>query len=84
MSSLAPVAGEHYRLVVAQGEILESEVMPHLEMPYFHFRPETGVRSCMEGWLRQGGTHHQCLHLGDQTERWRLFAELAGLEYVRV
>jgi L-arabinose isomerase len=82
--SLVALEGEHYRLVVAQGEILDTGEMPNVEMPYFHFRPESGVRDCLDGWLRAGGTHHQVLHLGDVRERWRLFAELTGVDCVEV
>jgi len=53
-------------------------------MPYFHFKPENGVRACLNGWLKNGGTHHQCLTLGDNTRRWKLLCELLDIEYVEV
>ena len=84
LASLVPLAGEAFRLVVATGEILDTEELPHVEMPYFHFRPDTGVRGCLDGWLNAGGTHHQCLHLGDQRRRWEMFCDLAGLDCVQV
>jgi L-arabinose isomerase len=79
--SLVPVVGEQYRLVVAQGEILDTDELPNVEMPYFMLRPEKGVRECLNAWLRNGGTHHQVLHLGDTRPRWRAFCDLAGIEY---
>ena len=82
--SLVPLAGEQYRLVVATGEILDTEELPNVEMPYFHFKPDTGVRACLDGWLKNGGTHHQCLHLGDVSRRWEMFCDLVGIECVRV
>lgn len=82
--SLVPLEGERYRLVASVGEVLDTEEMPNVEMPYFHFRPDTGVRACLDEWLRSGGTHHQCLHLGDVSRRWEMFCELTGVEYVRV
>ena len=82
--SLVPLEGERYRLVVSVGEVLDTEEMPNVEMPYFHFRPDTGVRACLDGWLANGGTHHQCLHLGDVSRRWEMFCQLTGVEYVRV
>lgn len=82
--SLVPLVGERYRLVVSVGEVLDTEELPHVEMPYFHFKPDTGVRACLDGWLRNGGTHHQCLHLGDVSRRWEMFCELTGVEFVRV
>ena len=84
LTSLVSLPGGDYRLVAATGEILDTEELPHVEMPYFHFRPESGVRKCLDGWLEAGGTHHQCLHLGDRSRRWERFCELAGVEYVSV
>ncbi len=84
LASLVPVVGERYRLVVAQGTILDTDELPRLEMPYFMFKPERGVRACLDGWLRNGGTHHQVLHLGDLRPRWRMFCELLGIEYAEV
>jgi L-arabinose isomerase len=76
--------GEHYRLVVAQGTILDTEELPTVEMPYFFFKPDTGVKECLNGWLKNGGTHHQVLHLGDTRAKWKAYAEIAGIEYVEV
>lgn len=82
--SLVTIKEGVYRLVASRGEILDTSEMPNVEMPYFHFRPETGIRACMDGWLKNGGTHHQVLHLGDTIRRWKLFAELKGIEFVQV
>lgn len=82
--SLVSLPGGTYRLVMATGEILDTEPLPHVEMPYFHFRPDTGVRACLDGWLQHGGTHHQCLHLDDVGRRWELLCELVEIECVHV
>jgi L-arabinose isomerase len=82
--SLVSLVGERYRLVVAQGEILDTEELPRVEMPYFFFRPERGVAACLDGWLNAGGTHHQVLHLGDVRRRWAAFCDMCGVEYVEV
>lgn len=82
--SLVPIMGEEYRLVVTQGTILDTDELPNVEMPYFMLKPRNGVRECLNGWLRNGGTHHQVLHLGDVRARWRDFCDIAGIEYVEV
>ncbi|TBW38745.1 arabinose isomerase [Siculibacillus lacustris] len=82
--SLVSLGGDAYRLVVVQGTILETEDLPTVEMPYFFYRPDTGVTECLTGWLKNGGTHHQVLHLGDVRPRWKAYCELAGIEYVEV
>jgi L-arabinose isomerase len=82
MVSLVHLEGEHFRLVCAYGEILDTEEFPTIEMPYFFFRPEMGVRLCNDNWLLAGGTHHQVLHLGDQRRKWEMLADILGIEYV--
>lgn len=84
IASLAPISNGNFRLVVSKGEVLDSEEYPNVEMPYFHFKPDNGVRKSMTNWLKNGGTHHQCFNIGDITRRWELFAEMEGIEYVRV
>ena len=74
--------GERFRLVVSEGEILDSPELPKLEMPYGKFRPRTGVRECMNAWLRLGGPHHQVLNPGHTAASWHIFGELAGIEVV--
>ena len=83
LATLAPLGGERFRLVVSEGEILDSEELPALEMPYGFFRPNSGVRTCMDSWLRLGGPHHQVLNAGLQVNAWRVFSDLAGLEFVQ-
>ncbi|MGH9066058.1 MAG: L-arabinose isomerase family protein, partial [Acidimicrobiales bacterium] len=83
-ATLIPLAGERYRLVAARGEILDTPVLPKAEMPYFHFRPDTGIRSFLTSWLRNGGTHHFCMNLGDHLDRWQFLAELLDIEYAEI
>lgn len=82
--SLVHLVGEHFRLVVAQGEILDTQEYPNIKMPYFHFKPDSGLRTCNDGWLKAGGTHHQALHLGDQRRKWKMLCRILGIEYVEV
>lgn len=84
MVSLVHVVGEQFRLVVSYGEILDTEEYPTIEMPYFHFKPSTGVGPCNDGWLKAGGTHHQTLHLGDQRRKWQMLCTMLGIEYREV
>jgi L-arabinose isomerase len=81
LATLVSLGGERFRLLVSEGDVLDSEELPALEMPYGRFRPDTGVRGCMDTWLRRGGPHHQILNPGRQAEAWRVFTELAGVEF---
>lgn len=84
LASLVSLGGERFRMVVAEGEVLDSPRLPALEMPYGQFRPDTGVRACMDAWLTAGGTHHMVMNLGRRAADWRVFCQLAGIEYVQV
>ncbi|MEE2037128.1 L-fucose/L-arabinose isomerase family protein [Nocardiopsis sp. CT-R113] len=84
LASLVFLGGEDFRLVVAEGEVIDAPELPSLEMPYGQFRPESGVRACMDAWLRSGGTHHMVMNTGARAEDWRVLCSLAGIEYVRV
>lgn len=84
MVSLVHLIGENFRLVVSYGEILDTEPVPTIEMPYFHFKPSSGLRQCNDNWLRAGGTHHQTLHPGDQRQKWKMLCRILGIEYVEV
>jgi L-arabinose isomerase len=83
-ATLIALEGEHYRLAVARGEVLDTPELPLVQMPYFHFRPDAGMRQYLTGWLRNGGTHHFVLNLGDHVERWRVLAELLDIDFVEL
>ncbi len=82
LATLVSLGGERFRLVVAEGENLDSQELPALEMPYGQFRPATGVRACLNAWLTAGGPHHEVMNLGHHAADWEVFCRLAGIEYV--
>ena len=71
-------------MVVAEGENLDSQELPALEMPYGQFRPASGVRQCLNGWLGNGGPHHEVMNLGHHAADWKVFCDVAGIEFVQV
>jgi L-arabinose isomerase len=81
LATLVSLGGERFRLLVCEGEMLDIDDLPNLEMPYGQFRPDRGVRASMDVWLRLGGPHHQVLNPGRHSQAWRTFSELAGLEF---
>jgi L-arabinose isomerase len=84
LATLVNLEGGRFRLVVAEGENLDSPPLPSLEMPYGHFRPSSGLRTCLNGWLAAGGPHHEVMNLGHHAASWRVFCELTGIEFVQV
>ncbi len=79
-AALVQLEGEAVRLLVGHGEVLDTPELPNVEMPYFHFRPNAGVRDFMDAWLSLGGPHHFVTNLGAHGERWRRLAELLDIE----
>jgi L-arabinose isomerase len=84
LATLVASGCERFRLLVSEGEVLDTEELPGLEMPYGFFSPDSGLRICADAWLRSGGSHHQVLNLGRRAEEWDLFGEAAGIEVVLV
>lgn len=84
LATLVALGGDAFRLVVSEGEVLDLEELPALEMPYGTFRPDTGVRACLDGWLRHGGPHHQVLNPGRVASAWQAFGRVTGIEVVLV
>jgi L-arabinose isomerase len=82
--SLASLAEKGYRLIICKGEILDTEELVNVPMPYFHFKPETGIRKAMDNWLLSGGTHHESLTLGRYERRWKILADILGIECIHV
>ena len=84
LTSFAPMRDGKFRLVCASGEILPKNDLKRCEMPYIFWRPDSGIESCVEGWLRNGGTHHEVISLGDVRKRWRILCDLWDAEYAEV
>ncbi len=84
LATLVSLEGDRFRLVVAEGENLDGQELPALEMPYGQFRPASGLRQCLNGWLRAGGPHHEVMNLGHHAAAWRDFCTLTGIEFVQV
>ena len=84
LTSLAPVCGDRFRLIIAKGDMLPDNNMFNNDMPYFFWRPDSGVTNCIRGWLKNGGTHHEVISLGDVSTRWQMLCDMWDVEYVQV
>jgi L-arabinose isomerase len=84
LTSLVALEGNQFRLVLAKGEILPKSDLKRCEMPYFFWKPDSGIEECVEGWLYNAGTHHEVINLGDVSSRWKMFAKMLDIEYVEV
>jgi L-arabinose isomerase len=84
LATLVALGDERFRLLVSEGEVLDTDELPGLEMPYGFFKPDSGLQNCIDAWLRSGGPHHQVLNLGRRAAEWHLFGQAAGIEVVLV
>lgn len=82
--SLVHTEGERFKLVYSKGQILDKCDLRKCDMPYMFFRPDSGVRTCVQNWLEAGGTHHETVVLGEYEGRIRLLCRLIGIEFVSV
>ena len=84
LTSLAPVNGDKFRLLICNGDMLPDNQMLNNEMPYFFWRPDCGAAKCVESWIRNGGTHHEVINLGDVSRRWEMLADMLDVECVKI
>jgi L-arabinose isomerase len=83
-ASLVPIAGDKYRLVAMRGTVLDEPIIPGIPMNHTFFTPDSGIRKAMDGWLRNGGTHHEVLWTGDYMERLEQLCRVLDIEFVAV
>ena len=84
LTSLTPLVGDEFRLLVCDGEMLPKSDLERCEMPYFFWRPNSGIERCIEGWARNGGTHHEVINIGSVAKRWKMLAGYLGVECVAI
>jgi L-arabinose isomerase len=84
LTSLTYKGAGKFRLVLALGDMLPKSDLIGCEMPYFFWRPDAGVEACVEGWLKNGGTHHEVINLGDMKSRWKMLCKMLDIEFVEI
>ena len=55
-----------------------------LVFSYFFWSPKSGIEKCVDNWIRNAGTHHEVINLGDISERWKMLSDMLDVEYVEV
>ena len=82
--TLVPVEGDFYRLVISVGNVLDIGEIPNIPMNYSFFKPDTGIRKCMDRWLEFGGTHHQVMFRGNHVRKLEMLGRILDIECVIV
>ena len=84
VASLVPICGDQYRMVAMRGEVLDTPIIAGIPMNHTFFKPDSGVKSAMDGWLKYGGTHHQVMWTGDHLDRLEQLSNIWDVEFVVV
>jgi len=84
LTSFAPICGDKFRLVLAVGKILPKSDLKRCEMPYFFWNPKSGIEKCVENWIKNAGTHHEVINLGNISKRWQMLSDMLDVEFIEV
>jgi L-arabinose isomerase len=77
--------GDRFRLVVNDVRTIETpHPMPKLPVAQAVWIPHPDFTTGLEGWLWAGGAHHTGYSTQIGAEHLRVYADLLGLEYVRI
>jgi L-arabinose isomerase len=77
--------GNRFRLLVNEVEaIAPTEQLPKLPVARVLWKPYPNMQDGCAAWILAGGAHHSCYSQNLTTEHMEDFAEMAGIEYVRI
>jgi L-arabinose isomerase len=77
--------GNRFRLIVNEVTSVDPEQdMPNLPVARVLWKPKPDMNTALTSWLHAGGAHHTCYSQNLTAEHLRDFAEMAGIEYIRI
>ena len=76
--------GNRFRLISQEVECIEPQPMPHLPVASALWVPQPSFEVGAGAWILAGGTHHSAFSYDLSEEYWEDFAEMTGIEYVRI
>ena len=76
--------GNRFRLIVNDVECIKSKPLPKLPVASALWIPMPDFETGAEAWILAGGTHHSCFSYAVTPEFWEDYAEMAGIEMVRI
>jgi L-arabinose isomerase len=77
--------GDRFRMIVNEDDVipLENE-LPHLPVARAVWIPKPSLKVAAAAWIYAGGAHHTGFSQALRTEHLEDFAELAGIEIIRI
>jgi L-arabinose isomerase len=77
--------GDRFRLVVNEVQTIETpHPMPKLPVAQAVWIPYPDFTTGLEAWLWSGGAHHTCYSSQIGSEHLQVYADLLGIEFVRI
>ena len=76
--------GNRFRLIVNDVECIKSKPLPKLPVASALWIPKPDFETGAAAWILAGGTHHSCFSYALTAEYWEDYAEMAGIEMVRI
>ena len=76
--------GNRFRLISQEVECIEPKPMPKLPVASALWIPQPSFEIGAAAWILAGGTHHSAFSYDINEEYWEDFAEMTGIEYVRI
>lgn len=77
--------GNRFRLLVNEVEAVNPlQDLPKLPVARVLWKPLPDMNTACAAWIYAGGAHHTCYSQNLTTEHLEDFAEMAGIEYVRI
>ena len=76
--------GNRFRLIVNDVECIKSKPLPKLPVASALWIPMPDFETGAAAWILAGGTHHSCFSYAVTPEFWEDYAEMAGIEMVRI
>jgi L-arabinose isomerase len=76
--------GNRFRLISQEVECIEPKPMPNLPVASALWVPQPTFEIGAGAWILAGGTHHSAFSYDLTEEFWEDFAEIQGIEYVRI
>ena len=76
--------GNRFRLISQEVECIEPKPMPNLPVASALWIPQPTFEIGAGAWILAGGTHHSAFSYDINEEYWEDFAEMTGIEYVKI
>lgn len=76
--------GNRFRLLVNDVDVVQAEPMPRLPVARALWVPQPNLKAGVAAWIYAGGAHHTGFSQALTAEHLADFAEIAGIEYLRI